>query len=325
VNRNHKSPDATHNLIVLALGGNAIIEKGDDGNFYTQWERTYRSMEPVVDLIEQGYNFVVTHGNGPQVGSIMLMVDKARGVVPETPLGVADAMTCGSMGYMIEQNLQNIMIRRGIWRNVVTVPVQMLVDSKDPALQDPTKPIGPFYDEAQATQLAEENGWIVKEDSNRGYRRYVASPYPVDLVEKEAIRFLLRENYLCITGGGGGIPVYREKDGTIEGVDSVIDKDLASMRIALTVGAKTLAIVTGVPGVTLDFGTPTERRLDHMTLAEARYYSEKGQFPAGSMGPKIRAAIEFLQADADNRVIITDVDNLKEALAGNAGTTITPF
>ncbi|MFO7782564.1 MAG: carbamate kinase, partial [Spirochaetia bacterium] len=126
MNRNHKSPDATHNLVVLALGGNAIIEKGDDGNFYTQWDRTYRSMEPVVDLIEQGYNFVVTHGNGPQVGSIMLMVDKARGVVPETPLGVADAMTCGSMGYMIEQNLQNIMIRRGIWRNVVTVPVQML-------------------------------------------------------------------------------------------------------------------------------------------------------------------------------------------------------
>lgn len=311
--------------IVLALGGNAIIKKGDTGDFYTQWDNTYKSMEPVVDMIAEGYDFVITHGNGPQVGALMLMVDKSRGDVAETPLGVADAMTEGSMGYMLEQNIQNLMIRKGIWKNVVTVPVQMVVDKKDPSLANPTKPIGPFYDEETAKQLAKENNWIVKEDAGRGWRRYVASPYPLDVIEKDAVRLLHNEGYVVVTGGGGGIPVYYEEDGTIEGVDCVIDKDLASMKLALTVGSKILVIITGVPAVAIKWGTPEEEVLREVTLAEARYYMSQGEFPAGSMGPKIQAAIEFVQADSENRVIITDVENLKDSLAGKAGTVIKAY
>jgi carbamate kinase len=311
--------------IVLALGGNAIIEKGDSGDFYSQWDNTYKSMKPVVDMIAEGYDFVITHGNGPQVGALMLMVDKSRDIVPETPLGVADAMTEGSMGYMLEQNIQNLMIKKGIWKNVVTVPVQMVVDKKDPSLANPTKPIGPFYTEEVAKKLAEENNWIVKDDAGRGWRRYVASPYPLDVIEKDAVRMLHNEGYVVVTGGGGGIPVYYEEDGTIEGVDCVIDKDLASMKLALTVGSKMLVIITGVPAVAVGFGTPDEKVLSEMTLAEARYYHSQGEFPAGSMGPKIQAAIEFVQADSENRVIITDVENLKEALAGKSGTVIKAF
>lgn len=311
--------------IVLALGGNAIIEKGDSGDFYSQWDNTYKSMKPVVDMIAEGYDFVITHGNGPQVGALMLMVDKARNVVPETPLGVADAMTEGSMGYMLEQNIQNLMIKKGIWKNVVTVPVQMVVDKKDPSLANPTKPIGPFYSREEAEKLAEENNWVVKDDAGRGWRRYVASPYPLDVIEKDAVRLLHEQGYVVVTGGGGGIPVYYEEDGTIEGVDCVIDKDLASMKLALTVGSKILVIITGVPAVAVGFGTPDEKILSEMTLAEARFYLGQGEFPAGSMGPKIQAAIEFVQADSENRVIITDVENLKGALAGKSGTVIKAF
>ncbi|MFW5844184.1 MAG: carbamate kinase, partial [Spirochaetota bacterium] len=215
-------------LAVIALGGNAIIRKGEKGTIHEQFANTRRSMEPVVELLKEGYNFILTHGNGPQVGNIMLQVERAKDEVPETPLGVADAMTCGSMGYMIEQCLQNIMLRKGVWRNVVTVPAQVLVDKSDPAMDNPTKPIGPFYTEEEASRLREERGWVVKEDANRGFRRYVASPYPIDIIEKDAINLLLKQHYILITGGGGGIPVCFEEDGTIEGVDCVIDKDLAS-------------------------------------------------------------------------------------------------
>ena len=311
--------------IVIALGGNTIIKKGDSGDFHSQWSNTYRSLNPVVDLIEDGFDVVITHGNGPQVGALMMMVDKARDIIPETPLGVADAMTEGSMGYMLEQNLQNLMIKKGIRKNVVAIPVQMVVDRKDPSLSHPAKPIGRFYTEEEAAEMAEKNNWIVKNDSGRGWRRYVASPYPLEVVEKDAIKLLHEEGYIIVTGGGGGIPIYYEDDGTLEGVDCVIDKDLASMKIALTVGIKTLVIITGVPAVTLGFGTENEKTMNRMTLAEARYYMKEGEFPEGSMGPKIQAAIEFIQADSENRTIITDVDNLKKALKGKAGTVITAF
>lgn len=312
-------------LAVIALGGNAIINKGEKGDIHQQFANTRRSMGPVVDLMNMGYNFVLTHGNGPQVGNLMLMVDKAREVVPETPLGVADAMTCGSMGYMIEQCLQNVMIRKKVWRNVVTIPAQILVDQNDPALQHPTKPIGPFYTQEEAEQLMKEKEWVMRNDANRGFRRYVASPYPIDIIEKDAIKLLLEKDYIVITGGGGGIPIHFEDDKTLEGVDCVIDKDLASMKIALAVGAMTLIIITGVPRVSLKFGTPEQQDLSRMTLAQARYYHAEGQFPAGSMGPKIGAAIEFVQANPKNKVIITDVDNLIPAMEGKEGTTIVAY
>ena len=312
-------------LAVIALGGNSIRDKGQRGTVAEQFANTRRSMEPVVELLERDYNFILTHGNGPQVGDLMLQSELAKDEVPETPLGIADAMTCGSMGYMIEQCLQNIMIRHGIWRHIVTIPAQIIVDRNDPAMENPSKPIGPFYTQEQAEQLVKEKGWIVKEDAKRGYRRYVASPYPIDIVEKHAINHLLDDGYLLITGGGGGIPVYYEEDGTIEGVDCVIDKDLASMKLAIAVGARLLIIITGVPKVTLHFGTPEERSLSRITLAQARHYFQQGEFPPGSMGPKMMAAIEFIQAHPQNRVIITDVDNLVAAVEGTAGTQIVAY
>jgi carbamate kinase len=312
-------------LIVLALGGNALHKKGQKGDIHEQFANARSSMGPVVTLLQKGYNFIITHGNGPQVGAVMLMVDKAKDEVPETPLGVADAMTCGSIGYMLEQCLQNMMIRAGIWRNVVTLPVQVVVDPHDPAIQDPTKPIGKFYGEAEAKELARTKGWVLKEDAGRGWRRYVASPYPLDIIEKEAIRSLIGQSYVVITGGGGGIPVYYEKDGTIEGMDCVIDKDLATMKIALSVGARTLVIVTGVKKVAVRFGKPDQKEFSRMTLAEARYYLQAGEFPPGSMGPKIQAAIEFIQADPKNRVIITDIESITEALEGKEGTTLVAY
>ncbi len=312
-------------LAVLALGGNAILQKGQKGDIHEQFENTRRSMDPIVELMKTGYNFVITHGNGPQVGMIMLMVDKAKDEVAETPLGVADAMTCGSMGYMIEQSLQNVMIRKKMWRNIVTVPAQIIVDPLDPSIQDPSKPIGKFYTEEEAKKLQIEKDWVMKMDANRGYRRYVASPYPIDIVEKEAIKHLIEQDYIVITGGGGGIPVYFEKDNTIEGLDCVIDKDLASMKIALAVGAQTLIVITGVPCVSVHWGKPDQKDLKRMTLAQARYYYGKGEFPAGSMGPKILAAIEFVQANPKNKVIITDVDHLIDAVEGRDGTTIVAY
>lgn len=312
-------------LAVVALGGNSIIGKGEKGLIAEQFANTRHSMEPIVELLKRNYNFILTHGNGPQVGNIMLQNELAKSEVPGVPLGVADAMTEGSMGYMIEQCLQNIMIRDGIWRNVVTIPCQVIVDVNDPSMEDPAKPIGPFYTEEQARVMAEERGWIIKDDAKRGYRRFVASPYPIDIVEKDAINLLLKEGYLLITGGGGGIPVYYEENGMIEGVDCVIDKDLASMKIALAVGARMLIIITGVPMVTLNFDTPEEKSMSRMTLAQARHYFQDGQFPAGSMGPKMMAAIEFIQANPHNEVIITDVDNMVDAVDGKAGTRIVAY
>jgi carbamate kinase len=313
------------NLAVIALGGNAIVNQGELGDIHEQFANTRRSMEPIVELMKSGYNFVLTHGNGPQVGSLMLMVDKARNGVPETPLGVADAMTGGSMGYMIEQCLQNVMLRQNFWRDVVTVPAQVLVDKNDPALDNPTKPIGRFYTKEEADRLSREKSWILREDSGRGYRRYVASPYPIDIIEKDAIRLLLDNNYVVVTCGGGGIPVRYEDDGTLEGVDCVVDKDLASLRVALAVGASTLIIITAVPRVSVKYGTPEQLDFPRLTLAQARFYQEQGQFPSGSMGPKVEAAIEFVQANPSNKAIITNVEGLIPALEGKEGTTIAAY
>lgn len=320
-----KSSIDNESIAVIALGGNSIIAKGQKGLVHEQFENVRRTVKPVAELISRGFNFIITHGNGPQVGNLLLQNELAREVVPETPLGMLDAMTCGSMGYMIEQCIQNALIERGLWRNVVTIPAQIIVDRFDPAMENPTKPIGPFYTEEQAKSLIQEKGWLLKEDAGRGWRRFVASPYPIDIVEKEAIRELLRQQYVLITGGGGGIPVSYNEDGTIGGVDCVIDKDLASMKLAIAVGARTLIIITGVPKVTLNFGKPHEKSLDRITLAQARHYFQDGHFPAGSMGPKMMAAIEFVQADPANRVIITNEDSLLAAIEGHEGTHIVAY
>ncbi|MFO8042767.1 MAG: carbamate kinase [Alkalispirochaeta sp.] len=316
---------SSDSLAVIALGGNAIIAKGQRGTAQEQFDNVRRTVKPVVELVKNGYNFIVTHGNGPQVGNLLLQNELAKEEVPEIPLGMLDAMTCGSMGYMIEQCLQNEMIAQGIWRNVVTIPAQIIVDRHDPSMENPTKPIGPFYTEEQAQQLITEKGWLLKEDAGRGWRRFVASPYPIDIVEKEAIRHLLQQQYVLITGGGGGIPVSHAESGEITGVDCVIDKDLASMKLAIAVHARTLIIITGVPKVTINFGKPNEEALSKITLAQARHYYQEGHFPAGSMGPKMMAAIEFVQADPGNRVIITNEENLAAAVQGEEGTHIVAY
>jgi carbamate kinase len=312
-------------LIVIALGGNALQQKGEEGTIEQQFKHARESVEPIADLIENGHNVIITHGNGPQVGALMLMVDKSKDHVPETPLGVADAMTCGSIGYMISQSLKNELIKRNVRKNIVTLPAQVVVDAHDPAIDNPTKPIGRFYTEAEAMKIKEKKNWVMKEDAGRGFRRYVPSPYPIDIVEKEAICNLVEKEYVVITGGGGGIPVYYDKNGQIEGLDSVIDKDLASMKIALAVGAKRLVIVTGVEKVAVDFGKPEQKELSTLTLAEARYHLASNQFPAGSMGPKIIASIEFVQANPEHEVIITDIKNLAASLEGKAGTKLISY
>ena len=317
-------------LIVLALGGNALMEKGKE-SIGEQFAAARKSLVPVVELIEKGYDFLISHGNGPQVGVIMEAVDagkKANPKLPDTPLGVAVAQTEGSIGYMVEQCLQNMMIQRSgkITRNVVTVPTQVVVSKDDPSVKNPSKYIGMFYTEEEAKKLQSEKGWIMKADANRGWRRVVPSPYPVDIVEKDAINALLDNDYVVIAGGGGGIPVFYENSGErkgwIEGMDAVIDKDFATMKLAIATGSNTLIIVTGVRKVCTDFGKPTQKEWSTMKVAEAEKFLAEGQFPGGSMGPKIQAAIEFVKADKRNKAIITDIEYLPGAIEGKDGTAI---
>ncbi len=312
-------------LALIALGGNSILAKGEFCDINRQFDNTQRSMEAVIELIHKGYNFVITHGNGPQVGQIMQMVERSKDEIAETPLGVADAMTIGSMGYMIEQTLQNVMLKQKIWRHVITVLTQVVVDLNDPATEECTKPIGKYYSEADALQLEKQYGWVMKLDEGREYRRYVPSPYPIDIVEKDAINDLLKNGYIVVAGGGGGIPVYFTEEKTLEGLDCVIEKDMVTMKLALAVRASLLVIITAVPNVFLHFGTDQQIPLSKLTLSQARYYSQKGEFASSSMAPKIQAVIEFVQADPMNKAIITDIDHLKDALEGNAGTTITAY
>jgi carbamate kinase len=306
---------------VVALGGNAITREFEEGNIYQQFANTRRSLAGVVEMIQQGYKLALTHGNGPQVGNALIRVEAARHLVPPVPLGVLVADLCGGMGYMIGQSLQNKLIKRGIGREVVTIPAQVIVDKDDPSILNPTKFVGPFYKKEEVEKLREERGWIIKEDPGRGWRRVVPSPRPITIVERNIIRKLFEDGVIVITVGGGGIPVYVEKDGTYEGVDGVIDKDLASAVLAREIGAKELYILTAVEKVYLDFAKPTQRALDVLTVSEAQKYLEEGQFPAGSMGPKIEAAINFLR-EGGEVCIITSVEKHLDAMQGKTGTRI---
>ena len=306
---------------VVALGGNAITRELEEGNIYQQFANTRRSLTGVVEMIRAGYHVVITHGNGPQIGNYLIRVEAARDQVPPIPLGVAVADTEGGMGYMIEQSLQNMLHREGMPRKVATLLTQVIVDRNDPAILDPSKFIGPFYTREEALRLAEERGWEVREDKGRGWRRVVPSPRPVAIVEKEFIRKLTLDGVIMIACGGGGIPVYVADDGTYEGVDGVIDKDLASAVLARDVEADELYILTGVEKVALQYKTPNQIDLDRLTVTEARNYLKQGEFPAGSMRPKIEAAINFLEWGG-REVVITSIEKLTEARNGLTGTHI---
>jgi len=276
-----------------------------------------------LELVKEGYQLAITHGNGPQVGNALLRVERTMDTIPALPLGVIVADTEGGMGYMIEQSLQNKLHREGISRKVVTIVTQMIVDRNDPSILNPTKPIGPFYTKEQAERLAKINGWIIKEDAGRGFRRLVPSPIPTEIVEKDIIKFLVQSGTIVIAAGGGGAPVYVEEDGTYEGVDAVVDKDRASAVLARDIGAESLVILTSVDKVCLNYMNPDERPLSWVSVTEVKRYMAEGHFPQGSMGPKIGAAIQFLEAGG-KQVIITSPGLIKEALEGKAGTKIIP-
>lgn len=308
--------------IVVALGGNAIIEEGTQGTITEQFANTRKSLAAIVGMIEEGHKVVLTHGNGPQAGVHLIRNEAASSQVPPSPLGVIVADTQGSMGYMIAQSLANALVKRGIERQVVTVITQVEVNPTDPSMLNPTKYVGPFYKAEQVEKLR-ERGWIVKEDPGRGFRRVVPSPLPLDVVEKEVIKDLLDEGKIAIAAGGGGVPVYREADGTLEGVDAVIDKDRASALLASLIGADELYILTGVDRVAINFKRPDQRFFDRLSLADCERYLAEGQFPKGSMGPKIEAACDFVRRGGE-RVVITSLEKAMDALHGSAGTTITP-
>ncbi|HDS02297.1 MAG TPA: carbamate kinase [Firmicutes bacterium] len=308
--------------VVIALGGNAIIRKGQKGTVAEEFANTRASLDGIIKVIKHGYNVAITHGNGPQAGNMMLRVEAGLSKnVPDRPLGVIVADTEGGMGYMIEQSLQNRLAREKISREVVAILSQVVVDPRDRQMQNPSKPVGPFYSEEQAKTLIKEKSWTMVEDSGRGWRRVVPSPVPQTVIEKNIIKALIEQGVIVITVGGGGIPVYYEKDGNLEGVDAVIDKDLASAVLALEIGAEILVISTGVEKVALGFGTPEERVLDRMTVEECKKYVAEGHFPKGSMGPKIKAAVDFIERGG-KKVIITLPETIEEALEGRTGTVI---
>jgi len=308
---------------VLALGGNAIIQPGQKGTVAEQFKNTRESLGGIVELINQGYQLAITHGNGPQVGNMLIQQNAGmdKGVAP-LPLGLLVAATEGTMGYMIEQSLQNALNQHKIKRSIVTVATQVVVDKNDPSMNNPTKQVGPFYTKEQADICQKEFGWTMVEDAGRGYRQVVPSPNPLDIVPFQTIKSLVENNNVVISCGGGGIPVYIENDGTFEGVDAVIDKDFTSALLANKIDADLLVILTGVDKVAINFGKPDQTEIDTMTIAEAQKHFDDGQFPKGNMGPKIQAAIRFIN-NGGSKVLITSIECIVDAFAGKTGTVIT--
>lgn len=306
-------------LIVAALGGNAIIKEGEQGTFAQQFQNTYESMGYIAHLIRAGHQIVLTHGNGPQVGFIMIQVEAASGKVPTAPLHVDVAQSQGSMGYMIAQSLTNQLQEHGIDISVAAVVTQVLVNRYDPAMTHPTKPVGAFYTRERAAEL-ERLGHTVVEDSGRGWRRVVPSPRPIRIIETDIIKELVQTGTIVVACGGGGIPVVDE-NGALKGVDAVIDKDLASSLLAVELKAEVIMFLTTVDRVALNYNTPQQVELERLSLAEARQYLNAGQFPPGSMGPKIEAAVEFVERGGERAVVCRSKD-IVEALAGRAGTVI---
>lgn len=309
-------------LAAIAIGGNSLITDPKNPDVSSQWDAVRETCEGVADMIAGGWNVIITHGNGPQVGYILRRSELAAAEVHTVPLDIIVADTQGSIGYMLQQSLDNALRRRGINRTILTVVTQTRVDPDDPAFAKPTKPIGGFMTEAEARRY-EAEGWTVVEDSGRGWRRVVASPKPVAIQEINAIRALIMGDYVVVAVGGGGIPVVRNDQGELRGTYAVIDKDRASSLIAQSMRADLFIISTAVEQVAVNFNKPDQRFIDQMTLAEARQYMEEGHFAPGSMLPKIEAAIEFVQMGGP-LALITDPPNLARALAGETGTRIVP-
>jgi len=305
--------------VVIALGGNAILQPKQEATYDNQFKNVVSATGHMVEIREAGHNIVITHGNGPQVGNIIAQNEAAKNVVEPLPIHVCNAESQGFIGYMMETALKNHMKERGIATNVVTLLTMVEVDRDDQAFKNPTKPIGVFFSEEEAKRL-EEQGFTMAEDAGRGYRRVVPSPEPKVIHGIDEIKRLIDET-IVISSGGGGIPVYREDSGQLHGIEAVIDKDRSGLKLAQQVNAEVFMMLTDVPNVYINFGKENEQKLSHITVAEAEQYVAEGQFPAGSMLPKMQAAIEFAKLGKES--IICSIDQAVAALDGKAGTRIT--
>ncbi|OGQ89180.1 MAG: carbamate kinase [Deltaproteobacteria bacterium RIFOXYA12_FULL_58_15] len=307
-------------LAVIAIGGNSLVQSNQVGTIAEQFENTALTCKQLAYLVREGWDLLLTHGNGPQVGNVMLRVELAADTVYTLPLDVCDADTQGGMGYMLQQVFTNELTKLGLQRTVVTFVTQVLVTPEDPAFHNPTKPIGPFFTEEVAQKKMSNHGWHMTEDSGRGWRRTVPSPIPKRILEVDAIKCCIGNGIIPIAVGGGGVPVY-ERDGMYFGIEAVVDKDRASALLANTVGAPLLLISTGVSQVQVGFNTKAARPLGRVSREELRGYLKAGEFPPGSMGPKIEAALQFLD-NGGERVIITSPELIGDAIAGKAGTEV---
>jgi carbamate kinase len=309
-------------LAVVALGGNALLMSGQKGTIDEQEANAYATAECLVKLLKRDYNIVITHGNGPQVGNIMLANSAANKMfgIPEMPLDICVAYSQGFIGYIIEQQLKNVLEAHDMERDIITITTQVLVNRDDPAFQNPTKPVGPYYTLEEKERISRETGSSFAEDARgRGWRKVVASPRPLVILNKKTIEKIARQDQIVIAVGGGGIPVFKVAPNKLQGIDAVIDKDLASALLASQINADKFFILTDVPKVCLNYNTPQEKYIDRMTIAEARRYLNEGQFPEGSMGPKIRAAIHFVEHSGKDTIIT------KTTMLGidNGGTRVT--
>lgn len=308
-------------LAVVAFGGNALLRGDQKGTIDEQEQNVLETCTRVYELVKRGYDLVIGHGNGPQVGNVLLQHEAGYNIfgVPKMPIDVCVAETQGSIGYFIEQQMKNVLMQEGIDKDILTIITEVFVDKNDPAFQNPTKPVGPFYSKDESDKLIQENGWAFQKDPrDRGFRRVVPSPVPTHINNVKSIEQLARSGAIVITVGGGGIPVFWVEEKKIQGIDAVIDKDLASALLATEIGADEFYILTDVPNVCLNFNTPQEKRLEVITVSEAKQYLAEKQFTEGSMAPKVRAAIYFVE-HGGKETIITEAAQLSNP---NAGTRI---
>ncbi|MFA5795334.1 MAG: carbamate kinase [Candidatus Brocadiia bacterium] len=308
-------------LTVIALGGNALLKDKEKGTIQEHERNAAETCAHFLPLLKGDYQIVITHGNGPQVGNILIQNETAKDLVPQMPLDVCVADSEGSIGYILQQALLNQLRKHDIKRYVVTMITQVVVDSKDPAFSNPTKPIGPFYKKEEAERLKADKKWVMSEDSGRGWRRMVPSPQPTRIIQQQMIKELVKEGHIVVAVGGGGIPIWKNKDNDYEGIESVIDKDLASALLASEIKAPLFIILTTVPKVYINYGKPDQQALDKVSLTQLKGYLKDGQFGVGSMKPKIEAAMKYLSA-MDGTVIITSAECLSAALAKKDGTYI---
>jgi carbamate kinase len=308
-------------LALIAFGGNALLTENQRGIQEEQMKNAEKAAQLMAHIVRKGYELIIVHGNGPQVGNLLIQMEEAVTKVPPYSLDLCDAMTEGSMGFMLERAITNELRRHSIDKEVITLVTQVVVDRNDPAFDSPTKPVGPFYTRYRAQQLAREKKWTMVEDAGRGYRKVVPSPKPIDVVPKWIIRDLVQAGRIVVAAGGGGIPVILNNRGLFEGVEAVIDKDYAASLIAREVKVDLFIILTGIEEVYINFGKPDQQEMPVLTVDEAQKYLEEGQFPPGSMGPKIQAAIDYIKAGG-KEVLITKASHLKAALLKRSGTRI---